>query len=104
MNNLENLDLTEKDFDLLVQGLDALPEKGAAGEIMVGLLGAMMSKGDDEAKMKFESDREKERKQKEGERLLLTEDIRILQGKLLMLKRYFMENKLLGDAREIINR
>lgn len=103
MNNLESLNLTSKDFDLLVQGLDALPNKGEAADLMVSLLGGMLAKDNDEAREKWEKSREKEKAKKEGDRLLMIEEVKILQGKLLMLKRYLMENKLLADAQQIIS-
>jgi len=41
MSELKQLNLTEHDFDLLVEGLDALPERGLAGEMMGDLFGAI---------------------------------------------------------------
>jgi hypothetical protein len=38
MTDIKNLELTEQDFQLLVDGLDALPEKGVAGEMMGELM------------------------------------------------------------------
>lgn len=103
MSTLQQLNLTEKDFDLLIEGLDVLPEKGLSGELMGDLLGAMLSKDDPDGKNKFLIERDKRRKEKEDHKKSLIEDIKILQGKLLMLKRYFMEQGALSDTYEIIN-
>lgn len=106
MENLEQikmLNLTEEDFKLIVDGLDALPEKGFAGEMMGDILVGMLGKGDDEAKAKMMKDREAERKKKDAGKEIMKENIKILQGKLLMLKRYLQENKLLKDAYEVLN-
>lgn len=104
MNSLKQLNLTERDFDLMVQGLDALPEKGMAGELMGDLLIGMLSKEDDsEAKLKLKSEREQSRLKKAKEKEALTEDVKILQGKLLMLKRYLMQEGAIHDTYEIID-
>ncbi len=103
MEQLKKLELTEKDFQLLIDGLDALPEKGAAGSMMVDLLGSMMIKDDDAARAKFEASRKIEQDKKERERSLLTEEIKILQGKLLIVKRLLQENNVLKQAHSIIN-
>lgn len=101
MEQIKQLNLTENDFQLLVDGLDALPEKGAAGSMMVDLLGAAFMK-DGEAKDEFERKRLLEAKKREEEKKMMMEDIRILQGKLLLMKRYLQENNLLKQVNEII--
>jgi hypothetical protein len=103
MSELKHLNLTEKDFDLLVEGLDSLPEKGIAGELMGDLLHAMLSKDDSEGKSKFQIEREKKQKDKELKQREMKEDIKILQGKLLMLKRYLIHHGALNETCEIIN-
>lgn len=105
-NSLEQirlLNLTDEDFKLLVDGLDALPERGLAGEMMGDLIIGMMSKGDKEAQDKVLEEREKRLRKMKGEKELMKENVKILQGKLLMLKRYLQENKLLKEAYEAIN-
>ncbi len=103
MSELKHLNLTERDFDLLVDGLEALPEKGMGGEMLADLLGALMFKEDGDAKNKMIAHREKKQKSKEQQNIVLKEDIKILQGKLLMLKRYLMQEGALKDSYEIIN-
>ena len=103
MSELKHLNLTEKDFDLLVEGLDSLPEKGRAGELMGDLLGAMLSNDDSEGKNKFQLEREKKQREKEIRQREMKEDIKILQGKLLMLKRYLSQQGALNETYDIIN-
>lgn len=103
MSELKHLNLTEKDFDLLVEGLDSLPGKGMAGELMGGLLEAMLTKDDPESKSKFRIEREKKQKEKEFKQREMKEEIKILQGKLLMLKRYLVQQGALNETYEIIN-
>lgn len=107
MQNLEQiklLNLTEEDFKLLVDGLDELPEKGLAGEMMGEIfMGIMSDKGNPEAVEKMKSEREDRKRKAERAKEQMKEDVKILQGKLLMLKRYLQENKLLKDAYEVLN-
>lgn len=100
----DQLNLTEKDFDLIIDGLDFLPERGSTGDILGEMLTAMILKGDNEGKEKMLRERErKQREKNEGQRIL-REDIKILQGKLLLLKRYLMQEGALKGAEDIINK
>ena len=103
MADLKQLNLTEKDFDLIVEGLDTLPEKGIAGELMGGLFEAILTKDDPTIKDKWQIEREKRQREREVKNRMLKEDIKILQGKLLMLKRYLIEQGALKEAYDIIN-
>lgn len=105
-NSLEQiklLSLTSEDFKLLVDGLDALPEKGTAGEMMGDLFLGLLSKGDEETMAKHKAQREADKRKREKEKEVMSENVKILQGKLLMLKRYLDENKLLADTYEVLN-
>lgn len=104
LDQIKMLNLTEEDFKLLVDGLESLPERGLAGEMMGDLIGSMLADKNPEAQEKIKRDREMKARKQESEKQLLKENIRILQGKLLMLKRSLQENKLLSDTYEIINK
>lgn len=101
---IKNLELTEKDFQMLVDGLDALPEKGVSGEIFESLMVGLMKKdGDTKELSDFEKKRLAERAKKEREKEALREDIKILQGKLLMFKRYLIQQDALKQVDDILN-
>lgn len=102
-NDLKTLNLTERDFQLMVDGLDCLPNKNMAGEMMGDLLIGLIAKDDDEAQEKFKRERELDRAKRQREKDGMVEDIKILQGKLLMLKRYLIENSALKETVNIIN-
>ncbi len=102
MDKLKDLDLTEKDFQMLIDGLDALPEKGLAGSIMVDLIGAAMMKDKGDLG-EFERKRKEEAQKREAEKALLVENLTILKSKLFLMKRHFQENNLLKAANGIIN-
>lgn len=102
LEQIKMLNLTEEDFRLLVDGLDALPDKGAAGEMMGDLMLSLISK-DKEQEEKLQAERNKRRVAAEANKQLMKENIKILQGKLLMLKRYFQENNILKQAYEVLD-
>jgi hypothetical protein len=100
---LKHLNLTERDFELIIDGLDELPNRNAIGEMMGDLLLGVVSKDDPEANAKIKLDREERIRKNKKEKELMKEDIKILQGKLLMLKRYLIEQDAFNQANEIIN-
>jgi hypothetical protein len=104
MKELENLNLSENDFKLITDGLEALPSKNMAGEMMGDLLVGMLSKNDPQGQSEFELERKKMKARAEREKQLLVEEVRILQGKIFMLQRYMRMNGLLKEATEIINK
>lgn len=102
MEQLKNLDFTENDFQLLIDGLDALPEKGTLSVIMAELVKVPILTSESQAKeaaarVKKAFDR------LDVEKKLMMEDIRILQGKLYLMKRFLVENNLLKKASDIVN-
>lgn len=102
--DIKNLELTERDFQLLVEGLDTLPEKGLAGEMLTEMFVGMIKKeGESEKLTDFERKRQAEKLQKGREKEALKEDIKILQGKLLMFKRYLIQKDALKQVDDILN-
>ena len=102
METIKEIQFTEQDFNLLVEGLEHLPEKGMAGNLMIDILGMALIKDDGERE-KMELKRETKRRKEEAAKEILQEDIRILQGKLLRLKRHMIANNFLIKANDILN-
>ncbi len=104
--DIKNLELTESDFDLLIEGLDSIPSKGAVGELMGGLLEAMMGDKIDKEnpkyiEMQFRKEREKlAQKRVEDAR---KDDLHILKGKLAMLKRWLITQGAIKQTQDIID-
>jgi hypothetical protein len=101
--DIKNLELTENDFKMLVEGLDALPERGMAGEMMGMLLEGMIGDKNPEAMEKYKRTQEAKKREAERAKEVLKDDIRILQGKLLMFKRYLIEIDGLKQVSEILH-
>jgi hypothetical protein len=103
---IKNLELTERDFQLLVDALDFLPEKNSTGEMLSSLIVNMVA-GDRKDTPEFkEYERKNELKQIKAARdkEALKEDIRILQGKLLMFKRFLIQQDALKQVGDILNK
>jgi hypothetical protein len=100
--DIKNLELTEQDFQLLVDGLDALPEKGLAGDMMGDLIVGMLGRDNEEGMDKIKREREEKRRIQDLAKQAMKEDIRILQGKLLLLKRWLLQAGALKQANDIL--
>ncbi|HXR85045.1 MAG TPA: hypothetical protein VN722_12085 [Hanamia sp.] len=100
---IENFDLTEDDFKLIIDGLDCLPTKSFPGTMMIEIIGAIMPDQDEEIMERRKRELDTKFKKQELERQLLIENIRILQGKLLTIKRFLREQGALKEANNIIN-
>lgn len=100
---LKDLELTEQDFNLILDGLTALPEKETAGNMLHDLMIHMfLSDKSVLAKHELEA---KERKQKEkAGKQALKEDIKILEGKLIMLKRYLQSQNALKEVNDYLHK
>lgn len=99
---LEELNLTERDFNILIDGLEHLPSKDAASDLMFDLLTMSLMKDDPAAKAQMKEEKAAQDKKKKVEKELLLEDIKILQGKLTLFKRYLQENNLLKEANKVL--
>jgi hypothetical protein len=67
--------------------------------MMVG----MFAKDDPEGMAKLKAEREDRMRKAKAEKMLMIEEVKILQGKLLMLKRYLIEQDAFSQATDIIN-
>lgn len=76
---------TREDFDLIIEGLEMLPQKGMVSEMMNAMLEGMMSPSDD-ATMEEKKAFEERIRIRELERGLRESDRRELQGKAELLK------------------
>lgn len=103
MSTLKHLNLTEQDFQMIVDGLEQLPHRNDMGEMMGELLVGVFAKDGDESAVKMKSEREQRMKKAQDAKKQIIEDVRVLQGKLIMLKRYLIEQNALSQATDIIN-
>ena len=82
--DLNKYNFTTAEFEMLNDALEHLPNKGDAAEIFHGILSAMNRK---ETPQSLEEKLELRKKEKEAEKKDVLENVRVLQGKLISLKR-----------------
>lgn len=101
--DIKNLELSEQDFDLILEGLDAIPEKGIAGEMMMSLFSSIIEdKADPECQHKLKTAQEKRERERKMTVDAKKDDITILKGKLAMLKRWLATQGALRQAHDIL--
>lgn len=102
MENLKTLNLQEKDFKMIIDALEAYPLKDMAGEMLMDILKLSLSEKPDREKILRERRILEEKRSREQSQA--KDDIKILQGKILMLKRLLIENKIMEDVKDIYNK
>ena len=78
--------LTEKEFEMLIEALECLPNKDMGGSILSKLTAAMLFKGDDEGMAKAKAEIAKREEEEELRRKEERKMCCILTGKLYMMK------------------
>ena len=87
---MNQMNLTVKECEVIIEALDKLPQSGLAGEMMGDLLGAMLMKDDDAdspAKRDFETKRAAVKNKRETEKKELEENVAIIKAKVIQIKR-----------------
>ncbi|MNH09061.1 hypothetical protein D3C79_685040 [compost metagenome] len=82
----------------MIDGLEHLPNRYLTGEIISELLIESRAKGDQAELEKIRARRAEETKKKEREKERMKEDVKVLQGKLIMLKRFLTENGAISSC------
>lgn len=95
---IKQLGISVADFELIVKALDHYTQKDFAGTIMTTLLAGII--GDNPAqKAEFERREKILEAKRETERQILTEDVRMVQSKIITLKRLMIENNLMESIK-----
>lgn len=96
--------LTAEDFDALVEGIDAIPEKGFGMELMMSIITTVSAAGStpkhqEQAKQQAVSRLRDSQKKADSRK----DDLIILKSKLILLKRLLMSNEAVKAANDILN-
>ncbi len=104
IKDILSVGLTAEDFDTMLQGLDAIPDKLKAEEGLKGLMGHMLGSLAG-APHRKELDHEFDRKMKDVERKCAAqkEDLIVLKSKLILLKRLLASNEAVKMANDILH-
>jgi hypothetical protein len=101
---MENLELTDAEFKMLVDGLAMLPFKRNSGSSLYDMLINVIDLHETpEEKRKREQAVKVQREKDAADLETLIEDVRVLQGKLITYKRYMAEQNGLNKTNKIIN-
>lgn len=102
IKDILSVGLTVEDFDLLMEGIDAIPEKGLAQEMALSLM-AVTTGGSpqrmEEAKRAAINRLRDMEKKTNGRK----DDLVILKSKLVLLKRLLLSNEAVRAANDILH-
>jgi hypothetical protein len=103
IKDILSVGLTAEDFDICIQGLDAIPDITILEETLRGTIEMMISTmGNDlrknEAERKFDQKLKAAQEKNAGRK----DDLVLLKSKLILLKRLLLSNDALRQANEIL--
>lgn len=101
---LQDINLTEEDFNIIIEGLDALPEKGRSGLMMSQMVATLLTKDDPRLEKEADAKIQKEFERMDRKNKERADDITLLKSKLILLKRFLQTNGALKTAEKIINK
>jgi hypothetical protein len=96
------VNLTAEDFEVLLEGLSAIPEKGMVGELVYSSLMLRTAGNNENRKTEIMKQMEKRIKVVEQKNESRQEVLTILKGKLILLKRLLLSNDAVRQATEIL--
>lgn len=103
IKDILSVGLTAEDFDTCIEGLDAIPEKGMAQELMHGTLGLLFgTMANDQRRKEMEQQFKGKMKTMEQRVAARKDDLTILKSKLILLKRLLLSNEALRTVNEIL--
>lgn len=102
--NIKDLNFSDEDIKLLLDGLEALPSRHVAGDMMLAMLDGMIEGNSPEAKERRQKAMQDRENKQKAETERLAEETIILRGKLLMFKRYLLQESALKQTNDIINK
>jgi len=86
-----NIKLTEKEFDIIIEALEQLPNKPQDGKLGVKLMANILLKDDEEGKQEFEDKIAQLELKEEAERKECKKQCGIVTGKLYIMKDNIVE-------------
>jgi hypothetical protein len=103
MSDSNSIHLSEKDFLMIAQALDKLLVRNDTKDLFFDAFTDVILKDQPAALHKFEQERAKRREAEIKSMQLLTDDVRLLQAKLITLKRLLVEKANLNEVDSILN-
>ena len=103
MKDIIQIGLTFEDFEVLIEGLEAIPSKSLGSEMIMSMLTHISTAGST-PKRQEQAKQESFRRLRELEKKALAraDDLSILRAKVIMLKRLFLSDEALKATNDII--
>lgn len=86
-----NIKLTKKEFEVIIEALEQLPNKPQDGKLGVRLMEHLLLKDNEEGKQKFEDEFAIQELKEEAERKECKKKCSVITGKLYMMKDNIVE-------------
>lgn len=86
-----NIKMTEKEFEVIIEALEQLPNKPQDGKLGVRLMAHLLLKDNEEGKQKFEDEFAIQELKEEAERKECKKKCSVITGKLYMMKDNIVE-------------
>lgn len=102
--SVKDLDLTTEDFTMLMDALEHLPFKNTGNDVVDAMMDGVLAAHSPEKKDEISRKRKVKLAQDQRERADVIEKIRLLQAKIIMIKRVMIQENALKEANEIINK
>lgn len=100
IKDILSVGLTAEDFETLLEGLEAIPDKGFGHGMMVTMVG--LAAGASKRPEEFKNDTMRRLRELEKKGKARADDLVILKSKLILLKRLLLSNDALRQANEIL--
>lgn len=97
--SIKNIELTITDFELLLKGLGSIAKSEASTEVLGDLFKSMMFMDKPEVLKEIEREEAIKKAKVKREREIMNENIQLLQGKMIRLKRILIENNLMESLK-----
>lgn len=104
IKDILSVGLTAEDFNTLIEGLEAIPEKGLGQDIMVAMITGLAAPGSTPQHREEAKNKALREFRKGGDKIAeRKDDLTVLKSKLIMLKRLLLSNEAIRMANEIVN-
>ncbi len=92
------MQLTQQDCDVLIEALCDWEKSGLEGQMVGGLFGALLSRGDEDAKLKMQQEQERQMNEFKRQMKIKKERAIMIQAKLIQLRDSLVADRAIIDA------
>lgn len=97
--SIKNLELSRQDFDLIIKGLESIAKSESSTEMLQGMFKAILLGDKPDILNEVERKEAIEKAKRKREADIMNENIQLLTGKIIKLKRLLIENDLMESLK-----